>query len=63
MLGLVVIDDLDIFGTATFPPEQKTPLIVDADSVIAREIASLGFQSVPRRNSQIRKFSSVVQVQ
>jgi hypothetical protein len=33
--SLVVVDDLDVVGIATVPPEADPPLIVDPDAVLS----------------------------
>jgi hypothetical protein len=49
----VVVDDADLVGAAVSPAEKDAPLVVDADRVIAGEVALERLESVARRDSQI----------
>jgi hypothetical protein len=48
----MIADDLDIFGTPVGPSEHDPPLIIDADRVLAGQIALEGFKVVAGRRSQ-----------
>jgi hypothetical protein len=50
---LVVIDDLDVIGVPVLPAEADAPLIVDANTVLARAVALELFKSVAGRNTQV----------
>ena len=49
----MVIDNLDVLGTALRPCEADPPLAVDPDAVLAGPVALQGFQPVARRHRQI----------
>jgi len=62
-MRLVVIDNLNVIGVATFPPEQNAPLIVDSDRVVTGKPSFLWLQPVPGWSSQIHEFGGIMQVQ
>jgi len=45
----MVIDNFDIVGVFTSPAKAETPLIVDADAVLAATVTFEGFQAVAGR--------------
>lgn len=49
----MVVDDLDILGSSVAPPEADAPLLVDADAVGARPVASEFLEPVSRRYPEI----------
>jgi hypothetical protein len=49
---LVVVDYLHVFRTRTGPPEHDPPLIIDADRVLARQIALKPLKAVAGRRTQ-----------
>ena len=44
----MVVHDLGVEGVARPPSEADTPLVIDANAVLARPIAGEPFQSIPR---------------
>jgi hypothetical protein len=58
----MVIDDLDVKGTAVFPTETYPPLIVDPDAPLACTIAGKLFQPIARRNAKEVKGGGTVQL-
>jgi hypothetical protein len=50
---LVVVDDLDVIRVPVLPPKADPPLIVDANTVLARSVAFELFESVAGRNTQV----------
>ncbi len=50
---MVIVDDLDIEGVTIAPDKTDPPLVVDANTVLARTIARQTFQAIARRNAQI----------
>jgi hypothetical protein len=61
--GSVVIDDLDVIGTAVAPDEAEAELIVDTDAVLAATIPGEWFEAVPRWDSQILKRGGHLQLE
>jgi hypothetical protein len=51
----MVIDDFNIPGVTSIPPEADPKLGVDAHAVLARSISHEPFQSIARRYPQISK--------
>src|SRR5258708_31979395 len=49
---LVIVDYLHVFGTRIGPPEHDSPLIIDADRVLTRQIALKSFKAVAGRRAQ-----------
>jgi hypothetical protein len=49
----MVVDDLDIVGIAALPAKADTPLIVDADTVLASSIAGKLLEPIGRRDPQV----------
>jgi hypothetical protein len=56
MLESVVIDDCDLMGSVGFPAETDTPLVVDADGILAFAIPFESFQAVARRDGEVLEF-------
>jgi hypothetical protein len=50
---LVIIDDLDIVGMSRSKSEADSPLVIDADAVLAVTIAAQLLQTISRRDAQI----------
>src|SRR5262245_12295585 len=48
----VVVDDLHILGTIV-PAKTDSPLVIDADAVLAHPVAPEGLEPISRRTSQI----------
>jgi len=57
----VVIDDFHVVGVTINPSKTDTPLIVDADAVLAFSAALECFKTVGRRNSQILKREGIAE--
>ena len=58
---LVVIDDIDIFGTELGPAKDHTPLVVDPNAVKSSPAPFERLEPVSGRGSQIPKFSCIVE--
>jgi len=58
----MIIRDFDIVGIAISPHKANSPLIVDANAVLALAIASQRFQAVAWRRNQIAQLSRDVQL-
>jgi hypothetical protein len=58
----VVIHDLDFVGVSVAPGETDPPLIVDSDAVVAFPVSSKGFQSIARRDPEIREALGVLSI-
>ena len=58
----MIINDGDLFRPGSGPPEDNTPLIVDANGMKTRQIAVKNFQTVARRNVKIEEGASLVQL-
>src|SRR5262245_42939187 len=56
----MIVDDLDFLGSRFIPSEYDAPLIVDANRMLAGEIASQSFQAVPRRHGELAQADGVV---
>jgi len=56
----VIVYDLDINGIAILPSKANTPLIVDANAVLAGTFALKRFKVIRRRNAQIIQGLSIV---
>ena len=50
---MVIVDDLDIERVTIAPDKTDPPLVIDANTVLARTIARQTFQAIARRNAQI----------
>jgi hypothetical protein len=55
----VVVSDFNIKGVSLFPSETDSPLIVDADTVLARTITLQRFQTVAWWDPQILQLDSI----
>ena len=51
VLSSMIVDDLDLVRPLVAPPKYDPPLVVYADRVLAREVSSQGFQTVPWRRT------------
>jgi hypothetical protein len=49
----MVVNDFDFVGISVPPYKADSPLVVDADAVLAGTASSQGFQAVPRRRLQV----------
>jgi len=49
----VIVDNLDLPGVAITPDEADTPLLVDANAMLPKSVATKGFQPVAGRDPQI----------
>ena len=49
----MVVDDLDVICVSVLPAKANAPLIVDANTVLARAVAFELFESVARRHTQV----------
>jgi hypothetical protein len=58
----LIVDYLDIAGTAVFPSEDHAPLIVDPNRMAPFQSSLQRFEPMARRRSQILKLASSVQV-
>ncbi len=57
----MIVDDFNIEGIMSFPPETDSPLIVDSNAVLSDALPLQGFQSVPRWCPKISDLVRVVQ--
>ncbi len=48
----MIVDYLHVFGTRIGPPEHDSPLIIDADRVLTRQIALESFKAISGRRVQ-----------
>ena len=53
MLASVVVDNFNLHGAAVGPNEADSPLVVDADAVLAGAIAAERFEAMRGRHSEI----------
>lgn len=58
----MVINDFDVKHVAVLPSEADAPLLVDADTVLARAIAFEGLQLIRWGDHQIAQIRSAVEV-
>jgi hypothetical protein len=58
----VIIHDLDFVCIPVAPDKTKTPLVVNANTVLPLPLAAQGFQTVPRRCCQVAQLHSAVQL-
>jgi hypothetical protein len=58
----MIINHFDVLGSLIGPPEDDPPLVVYSDRMLAGEIASQYFQTVPRRRCKIAEHGGVVQL-
>jgi hypothetical protein len=58
----MIIRDLDIEGVAVGKSEADTPLIVDPNRMLARSIAFECFETIRRRQAQVRDADCGVQL-
>ena len=56
MVDSVVIDDFDLMRPVRFPDETETPLIIDADGVLALPVALESFQAVAGWDGEVIEF-------
>ena len=54
----MIVDDLDLPSVAITPDKADTPLLVDANAMVPKSVATKSFQPVARRDSQIIKATS-----
>ena len=52
----MVIHDLHVVGVAIAPDKADSPLIVDADAVLALAVASQPFETIPRGSRKVAEF-------
>jgi hypothetical protein len=57
----VVINDFHIVSVTVFPDETNSPLIIDADAVLANPITFKKLQAISWRTSQVGQDSSPIQ--
>jgi hypothetical protein len=55
----VVVSDFNVKGISVFPSETDSPLIVDADTVLARTVTLQSFQTVAGWDPQILQLDSI----
>ncbi len=60
MLDSVVIDDFDFVGAVCFPAEADTPLVIDADGVLAFPVALERFEAIAGRDGEVVEFGDGV---
>jgi hypothetical protein len=53
MLDSVVIDDFDFMGAVCFPAEADSPLVIDADGVLAFPVALERFEAIAGRDGEV----------
>jgi hypothetical protein len=58
----MVVNDFDIVRLSILPSETDSPLVIDADAVLAGAVADQRFETIPQRDSQILKFLRRMQV-
>jgi hypothetical protein len=58
----VIVDDLYVVCVAVPPNEANTPLVIDADAVLAVPVALQGLQSISRRNGNVGEVSGSIQL-
>ena len=58
----MVIADFNFVGVCPRPTEAKTPLIVDADGMLAATISCECFEPVARRCRQVRELDGFVEL-
>jgi hypothetical protein len=58
----MVIDDLDIERVSVLPFEADTPLLINANTVLALAIAFQPFELIRRRNHEIAQIDGTVQI-
>jgi hypothetical protein len=49
----VIVNDLDLVRIAILPTEADSPLVIDADAVLARAITAELLEAIPRRHPEI----------
>src|SRR4051812_22597092 len=59
---LVVVRDFDVVGIAVLPSETDPILFVDANAVLATTRTTEQFQTITRRNRQLRQFAYPIQL-
>ena len=59
----MVVNNLNIFGIASFPPKYDAPLIVDPDRIKSCELPFKRFKSISRRHSQVHEFGGVMYIE
>ena len=59
---LVIVDNLDIVGVASDPPEAHPPLIVDPDAVLPRSIPTQLLQPIPGRHPEVLEAGRGIQL-
>jgi hypothetical protein len=55
----VAIHDLDLLDTRVRPTKADSPLIVDANAVVAGPLALESFEAITRRNLQISSLDEI----
>ncbi|EWG99585.1 hypothetical protein Q427_24150 [Halomonas sp. BC04] len=58
----MIVDNLDIVGVTVLKAKAKTPLIVDADTVLAFTITSQHFKTIAWRNTKIIYYAGRVEL-
>jgi len=59
----MVINNLDLIGITVSPDEANSPLVIDANAVLALAVASQCLKPVPRRDLQVLQHSSAMEIQ
>jgi hypothetical protein len=59
----MVVDYLDILSVPASPAKNNAPLIVDTDRMISSQLAPERLHPVTGRDTQIAKFSGIMQIQ
>ncbi len=62
MVDSVVIEDFDLVRPVRFPDEAETPLVIDADGVLAFPVALERFQAVAGRHGEVVEFGDGVKL-
>jgi hypothetical protein len=60
-LASMVVNDFDGFRTAVGPDKADSPLVIDADAVLASPATFQRFQPICRRRKQVPQFRRIVQ--
>ena len=58
----MVVNDGDVLRPGVRPPEDKTPLVVDANGVETRQIAAQSFEMVAGVGGEVAEESGLVQL-
>jgi len=57
----MIICNLNTIGTSVNPDKAHPPLIIDPNAVLSLTVALEGFQTIGRRNAQVRQVSGIIE--